>query len=422
MSSASPVAEARLSREPSGLPAAAARSPLRIALVTPILPVPYDKTRGRYIHETARALARLATVRVFLPQVRYLRLPGLAPRSFLHGEVGADYTLDGIDLEPYTYPGIPGVSRATNGIVGAHALTPRLRAFRPDLVLAYWVYPDGYAALRAARRLGVPCIVGARGSDIHVRSGINACLTRRVLAGADAVLTVSKAMRRAAIDTFGASPSNVRAIVNGIDTSVFHPRDRRAMRARLQIEPDVRLIVYVGRFVESKGLVELLLAFAAIAKRDPSARLALIGDGVMRGQLPDMLRGHGLESKVYLPGGLEPGGVAEWICASDVLTLPSWSEGYPNVVVEAIACGCPVVVSDVGGAGEIVRPGNGMLVPPRDPTALTRALEAALAADWDPVAMAASMRRGWDDVAIDTLAACKQVLAGLDAGAGRGGG
>src|SRR5690606_32067579 len=145
------------------------------------LPVPYDKTRGRYIHETARALSRLATVRVFLPQVRYLRLPGLTPRSFLHGEVGADYTLDGIDLEPYSYPGVPGVSRATNGMVGAHVLTPRLRAFRPDLVLAYWVYPDGYAALHAARRLGVPCIVGARGSDIHVRSGINAYLTRRAL-------------------------------------------------------------------------------------------------------------------------------------------------------------------------------------------------------------------------------------------------
>ncbi|WP_052497438.1 glycosyltransferase [Lysobacter sp. A03] len=386
-------------------------APLRIALVTPILPVPYDKTRGRYIHETARALSRLATVRVFLPQVRYLRLPGLAPRSFLHGEVGADYTLDGIDLEPYTYPGIPGVSRATNGMVGGHALTPRLRAFRPDLVLAYWVYPDGYAALRASRRLGVPCIVGARGSDIHVRSGINAHLTRKVLAGADQVLTVSEAMRAAAIETFGAHPAKVRTIVNGIDTAVFHPRERGAMRAQLGVDPDVRLVVYVGRFVESKGLFELLQAFAAIAGRDPRARLALVGDGVMRRQLPELLRAHGIEARVYLPGGMEPTGVAEWIGASDVLTLPSWSEGYPNVVVEAIACGCPAVVSDVGGAGEIVRESNGLLVPPRNPAALERALEAALDADWDRAAMAASMRRGWHDVAVDTLDVCRQVLA-----------
>ncbi|QOW23777.1 glycosyltransferase [Lysobacter sp. H23M47] len=386
-------------------------TPLRIALVTPILPVPYDRTRGRYIHETARALSGLTTVRVFLPQVRYLRLPGLAPRSFLHGEVGPDYRLDGIDLEPYTYPGIPGVSRATNGMVGARALTPRLRAFRPDLVLAYWIYPDGYAALRASRRLGVPCIVGARGSDIHVRSGINAYLTRKVLAGADQVLTVSEAMRAAAITTFGAHPVKVRKIVNGIDTAVFHPRERGAMRAQLGVDPEARLVVYVGRFVESKGLIELLQAFAAIASRDPRARLALVGDGVMRGQLPALLRAHGIESRVHLPGGMEPTGVAEWIGASDVLTLPSWSEGYPNVVVEAIACGCPVVVSDVGGAGEIVRKDNGLLVPPRDPAALERALAQALVADWDRTAMAASMRRGWHDVAVDTLDACRQVLA-----------
>lgn len=403
-----PMSPPQRQSDPEGV---ADGAPLRIALVTPILPVPYDKTRGRYIHETARALARLATVRVFLPQVRYLRLPGLAPRSFLHGEVGADYTLNGIDLEPYTYPGIPGLSRATNGMVGAHALTPRLRAFRPDLVLAYWVYPDGYAALRASRRLGVPCIVGARGSDIHVRSGINAHLTRKVLAGADQVLTVSEAMRAAAIDTFGAHASKVRTIVNGIDTTVFHPRDRGAMRAQLGVDLDARLVVYVGRFVESKGLVELLQAFAAIAGRDPRARLALVGDGVMRGQLPELLRAHGIESRVTLPGGMEPTGVAKWIGASDVLTLPSWSEGYPNVVVEAIACGCPVVVSDVGGAGEIVRADNGLLVPPRDPVALERGLEAALAADWDRTAMAASMRRGWHDVALDTLDACRQVLA-----------
>lgn len=411
MTSVTPVPETATSCVSPGLQRAPAAPGLRIALVTPILPVPYDKTRGRYIHETARALARLATVRVFLPQVRYLRVPGLAPRSFLHGEVGADYTLDGIDLEPYTYPGIPGLSRATNGVVGAHALTPRLRAFRPDVVLAYWLYPDGYAALRAARRLGVPCIVGARGSDIHVRSGINAWLTHKVLAGADAVLTVSEAMRVAAIERFGAPASKVRTIVNGIDTRVFHRRDRSAMRERLGIEPDAKLVVYVGRFVESKGLLELLHAFAAIAARDSSVRLALVGDGVMREQLPELLRGHGLESRVYLPGGLEPTGVAEWIGASDVLTLPSWSEGYPNVVVEAIACGCPVVVSDVGGAGEIVRAGNGILIPPRDPLALQRALETALEANWDRDAMAASMRRGWHDVATDTLDACQQVVA-----------
>ncbi|MCE7032672.1 glycosyltransferase [Lysobacter sp. GX 14042] len=382
----------------------------RIALVTPILPVPHDLARGRYIHETARALSQLATVRVMFPQVRYPRLPGLAPRSFLEGTVEAGYRLPGIDLEAYSYPAIPGLSRAGNGITGGHALLPRLRAFAPDLVLAYWVYPDGYAALRAARRLGVPCIVGARGSDIHVRSGLNRWLTRRTLAAADAVLTVSQAMRRAAIADYGVDPGKVRAIVNGVDTAVFHPRGRGAMRARLGIDRDARLVAYVGRLVESKGMHELLAAFAAIAGRDPRAMLALVGDGVMRAQLAALVAARGLADRVWMTGGVEPAEVAEWIGAADVLTLPSWSEGYPNVVVEALACGCPAVVSDVGGAREIVGEGSGILVPPRDAAALEQALEQALARDWDRAAMARAMARGWDAVAADTLDACQAVL------------
>ena len=383
----------------------------RIALVTPILPVPHDLARGRYIHETARALSRLAEVRVFYPQVRHPRLPGLAPRTFVAGIVGPEYALDGIALEAYTYPGFPGLSRISNGVVGGRALLPRLRRFAPDLVLGYWVYPDGNAALHAARALGVPCIVGARGSDIHVRSGTVAWLTGRTLRGADAVLTVSQAMRRATIDSFGVDPGKVRTIVNGIDTAVFHPRDRQAMRARLGVDPRARLVAYVGRLVESKGMVELLDAFAALHAREPHAMLALVGDGVMRERLAAMIAARGLGARVLWTGGLEPPQVAEWICAADVLALPSWSEGYPNVVVEALACGCPAVVSDVGGAREIVTAASGILVPPRDPQRLEQALAEALAREWDGAAMARSMARGWDAVARETLDACNQVLA-----------
>jgi teichuronic acid biosynthesis glycosyltransferase TuaC len=383
----------------------------RIAVVTPILPVPHDLTRGRYIHETARALSALADVRVFFQQAQYPRLPGLSPRSFLRGEVGADYRLDGIDVEAYTYPALPGVSRATNGLFAARALLPRLRAFAPDVVLAYWVYPDGYAARRAARRLGVPCIVGARGSDIHVRDGLNAAMTRRTLRGVDAMLTVSRAMREKAIADFGADPARVHAIVNGIDTSVFHPRDRQAMRAKLGVPADARLITYVGRYVEAKGMRELLAAFQSLARQDPALRLALVGDGVMRAELAGLVATSGLESRVTMTGGLDPPEVAEWICAADVVTLPSWSEGYPNVVVEGVACGRPVVATAVGGTGEILHAGNGILVPPRDAEALERGLAEALARDWDGAAMAAAAGRGWDAVAAETLAVCERVIA-----------
>jgi teichuronic acid biosynthesis glycosyltransferase TuaC len=379
----------------------------RIALVTPMLPVPHDMTRGRYIFETARSLSRLADVRVFFMQQRYPHLPGVVPRSFLYGLVGPDYRLDGLDMDVFSYPAIPVVTRRFNGLLGARALKPRMQRFNPDLVLAYWVYPDGYAALRAARAIGVPCAVGALGSDIHVRSGHNAVMTRRTIAGIDALLTVSENMRQAAIAEYGASPDKVHTVVNGYNTQVFRIQSRDEARASLGIPPDARLVIYVGRFVEAKGMRELLGAFQKLSSDDPKLRLALVGDGVMRDELVAMVRSANLGDRVLLPGGLPPESVAQWIAASDALTLPSWSEGYPNVVVEAIACGRPVVATDVGGTCEIVNEANGILIPARDERALADALLATLNRSWDERAIAATIQRTWDDVAADTLAICQ---------------
>ncbi len=375
-----------------------------------MLPVPHDMTRGRYIHETARSLSHLADVKVFFQTLRYPRMPGFTPRSYLYGKVESGYRLDGIDVDAFDYPAIPVVSRSMNGRVASWVLSPRVRAFDPDVVLAYWVYPDGYAGLKVARRLDVPCVVGALGSDIHVRSGMNARLTRHTIAEADALLTVSEAMRRHAIEDFGARPHDTHTIVNGFNTSVFGLGDRAAARARFGIGETDRVVVYVGRFVEAKGLRELMSAFRSMAAQDPALKLVLIGDGVMKDALDELIGQSGAADRVVMVGGVPPATVAQWICASDVLTLPSWSEGYPNVVVEALACGRPVVATDVGGTRELVNDDTGLLIPPRDVEALSGALRQALDRHWDHAAIAASMRRSWDDVAAETLAVCQQVV------------
>ena len=155
---------------------------------------------------------------------------------------------------------------------------------------------------------------------------------------------------------------------------------------------------------------ELITAFQNIAHKNPKASLALVGDGVMKEELTALVVASGLTKKVRIPGGQPPEQVAEWICASDVLTLPSWSEGYPNVVVEGLACGRPVVATDVGGTKEILNEHNGILIPPRDAQVLQQALEKALSEQWDRSAIAQAMQRTWDDVAEETLAVCEQVL------------
>jgi teichuronic acid biosynthesis glycosyltransferase TuaC len=387
---------------------------MKIAIVTPMLPVPYDPTVGRFIYEKARSLSKIADVCVFFQTLRYPRLLTLRPRTYLPGSVGPGYSIPGLKVEAFDYPALPVISRAVNGLVSSWVLMPRVRAFKPDIILAYWVYPDGFAATRVARALGIPCVVGALGSDIHGRDRLNTMLTRYTIAKADALITVSEAMRRAAIHEYHAMPSRVHTIVNGFNSSVFAPADRMQARLRLGLNSDAQIVIFVGRFIAAKGLRELISAARQIASSNDRFRLALIGDGVMKAELLKLIETAGLGEKVHLPGGLAPTEVAQWINASDVLTLPSWSEGYPNVVVEAAACGRPVVATDVGGTREIVRAGNGILIPPKDVTALVAALELALNRKWNNEAIAASIRRSWDDVAAETLQVCSSVLASID--------
>ncbi|MGH6648987.1 glycosyltransferase [Aquabacterium sp.] len=382
----------------------------RIAIVTPILPVPFDPARGRFIYEIAKSLSKIADVRVFFQLLEY-PLASVKTKSYVYGELQEGYTLEGIDVESFSYPAIPVISRGLNGFVSSRVLAPRLKKFNPDVVIGYWVYPDGYAAQKAAKQLNIPCVIGALGSDIHLRSGLNHYLTRQTLRKADAVITVSEAMRQYTIDEFGAAPDKTTTIVNGFNTSVFHGRPQGPDRERLNIPVDQKLMVYVGRFVEAKGLNELLAAFSNMAQADPLVRLALIGDGVMKAQLVQAIESAGLKGKIYLPGNLVPAEVATWIGASDLLTLPSWSEGYPNVVVEGVACGRPVVATDVGGTREIINGDNGILVRPKDVKSLQNGLTEALSRQWDHEGIANAMRRTWDDVAQDTLNVCEELLA-----------
>lgn len=382
----------------------------RIALVTPILPMPYDQTRGRFIYETAKSLSKLADVKVFLPQAKYPDVPFLRPRTYVYGDLNENYSLPDLDVEAFSYMALPMVSRGINGLVSSRKLTPRIKAFQPDAVIGYWVYPDGYAAQRSAGKLGVPCVIGALGSDIHVRDGINTFLTRRTLQRAKATIVVSEAMRRYTIDEYGAAPDKVHVIVNGFNTDIFKLRDQQIARRELNIPPEVELITYVGRFIEAKGLLELVDAFASIQATRPQTRLALIGSGVLEERLRGLIKEKNLLDKVYLPGGLQPLQVAQWLAASQLLTLPSWSEGYPNVVVEGVACGRPVVATDVGGTKEILHAGNGILIPPKDVNALTTALTHALTRPWDHQAIANGIRRSWDDVAAETLQVCEALI------------
>lgn len=381
---------------------------MRILIVTSQFPIAGEPNRGRPIHQTVRELSKLADVRVLSPVASYPRWA--RPRSYLFRAADTAHAVPGCDVQYIDYPALPVISRPFNGWLCARPLHAPLRAFAPDVVLSYWLYPDAFGAMRAARRAGLPLVVGARGSDLRVRDAVSKRLTRPVLHAAQRILVVSEDLGRVAVRDYDADATRIRAIPNGCDATIFHPQSRADARDALGIDADSELVVYVGRLVPEKGLRELLDAMTSLAPHRPKLQLALIGDGPMRAELEGRITADPA-LRVHLPGAQNPHEVARWMAASDLVTLPSYSEGHPNVLVEALACGRPVVATPVGGIPEVVDADCGLLVPARDPAALSTGLRDALDRPWDKAMLSQRFSRGWDAVAGDTLRACEEALA-----------
>jgi teichuronic acid biosynthesis glycosyltransferase TuaC len=380
---------------------------MRILIVTSQFPIAGEPNRGRPVYQTVRALSRMAQVRVLSPVASYPRWA--RPHSYLYRASDAAHPIEGCDVRYLDYPALPGLSRPLNGWLCGRTLHAPLRDFAPDVVLAYWLYPDAYGAMLAATRARLPLVVGARGSDLRVRDRISRALTRPVLHGARRILAVSEDLGRVAVDGYGAESRRIRVIPNGCDAAIFHPQNRGVARAALGIPEHARLVVYIGRLVPEKGLRELLDAMDMLAGTDPHAMLAMIGEGPMRAELEARIAALPA-GRVRLVGAQAPADVAHWMAAADVITLPSYSEGHPNVLVEAAACGRPAVATPVGGIPEVVDAAGGILVPPRDAPALAGGLREALARTWDATALAARFSRDWEQVARDTLQACEEAF------------
>jgi glycosyltransferase involved in cell wall biosynthesis len=343
-------------------------------------------------------------IQVFCPFATYPSF--LRPRNFSYVQTDASYSPPGVAARYLEYPAIPLFSRPLNGLVCARHVLPHLERFKPDLILSYYVYPEGYAALSAGKRLGVPVILGAIGSDINrIPDSISAFLTRKALREASFVLTVSEHLRNQAIK-LGASRERSKAVRNGCDTSVFRLADRAAARAALGLDAESKVLVFVGWIARTKGLRELVEAMKILSASHPDLQLFCIGEGAFQ---PEQ------NARVRFLGRRTSAEVATCLAAADVFCLPSYAEGCPNSVVEALACGRPVVATNVGGIPELVDSESGILVPPRDSEALAQAIRDALSRQWDEPGISRRSQRGWDEVAEETCQICLERLSGIRA-------
>jgi glycosyltransferase involved in cell wall biosynthesis len=262
-----------------------------------------------------------------------------------------------------------------------------LRARSYDVLLASYAYPDGCAGVILGRLLGLPVVVKCHGSDLNrvTRHVLPRLQLRLLLPRARAVVVVSQHLKHRARG-LGVPPERLHVVYNGIDRELFKPRDRELARRRLGLSLDREIVLYLGHLEEHKGVRDLLEAGARLREVRPKASVIFIGEGPLGLELRRTAAGlksgdQGIITVDTIPHAEVPW----WLAAADLLCLPSWTEGMPNVVREAHACGRAVVATAVGGVPEAVHsPELGILVPPRQPRALGEALVQQL--DRPPVA------------------------------------
>ncbi len=310
-----------------------------------------------------------------------------------HTGVPASEQLEGLPVQHPRFLRVPRIGLSVAATTYAASILPRLRKGpRPDVLLATWAYPDGAAALMVGRLLSIPVVVQVIGSDVNVlarRPVVRAHLSR-LLPQAGGVVAVSEPLA-ASMRGLGAPSHRTHTIPTGVDTIRFRPASRANALAKLGLAEDARVILFVGRLVRDKGVFELLDAFAKIAQTDPRLHLVVLGDGPARPACDR--RAKTLPKRLHVLGEANHERVATWMAASWLLTLPSYMEGTPNVLLEAFASGRPVVATDVGGIPSMFNHDvQGRVVAARDVAALAEALLHVAQGETNPGEVVAAAR------------------------------
>jgi glycosyltransferase involved in cell wall biosynthesis len=384
---------------------------LRVLTLSTLFPDAARPTFGVFVERQTRGLAALPDIEVQViapigvppwPLSRHAAWRGLAT-------VPERETWRGLRVHRPRFPVMPGLG-ALNPRSIAGTLLPMLRALRRsfafDVIDAEFFFPDGPAAVRLGEALGVPVSIKARGADIHHwgRQRATARQVRDAGRAADGMLAVSVALK-ADMVALGLPEARIAVHYTGVDLASFRPSpDRAAAKALLGVTGP--LLLSVGALIPRKGHD---LAIAAMSEL-PGATLLIAGHGPEHAALEALIAARALGDRVRLLGSQPHDALPMLAAAADAGVLVSSSEGLANAWVEALACGAPIVIADVGGARELVdRPEAGRLVA-RDPSAIANGVREVLAARYDPFAVRASAERfTWDANAT----ALRAHLAGL---------
>lgn len=397
-----------------------------LIVLTNLFPHASAPTAGLFIRQRMFRVAQQLPMTVVVP-VPWFPLEGLIRlwRPGFRPPAPRKEVQSGIDVVFPRFLSMPGIGRRFDGIAIALACLPwvrRLLRAHPDSIIdGHFAFPCGYAATTLGRWLGLPSTITMRGTEVSLSAW--PARRRRIvdaLNRATRVFAVSESLRRYA-GTIGVDTAKILVVGNGVDLGCFKREDRAAARARIGLPPEAPVLVSVGGLVERKGFHRVIEQLPALRQRFPGLVYLVIGgsspEGDMSARLREQAAALDLKDAVRFLGPL-PAEELRWpLSAADVFVLATRNEGWANVFLEAMACGLPVVTTDVGGNSEVVcRDELGTIVPFGDGTALLAALDAALRRSWDRAAIQAhAAANTWDRrvaVLVDEFRALSVGVAG----------
>lgn len=385
----------------------------RILVVTSIFPNPGEVTKGIYIFRQTEALSKLTPVLVVAP-VPYFPAWLKNGKYSRYASTPLKEERGGVEVLHPRNLVTPKIGRSLYGIMYFLSVLKTImsvkKTFSPDICIGYWAFPDGFATYLFSMVLGIPSIISCRGSDVNELKpkSFRWWMVKWVLNRCDRVFAVSRAMSEV-ISALGVDSKGIRVIPNGVDTSVFHmtgSREDARRRAGLEfLGMRSGVILYCGRLSKEKGPDVLLEAARIMKTVGVDFHIVYAGDGPMKGALKKDAIKSALADRVSFVDERPHEEVPYLMNSCDLFCLPSLFEGWPNTLMESLACGMPAVASNVGGVPDIINSADlGILVCPGDPEALARALTEGLKRWWKREAIAESCsRRSWVNVASEIL-------------------
>lgn len=340
----------------------------KLLIVTNLYPLPWQPTRATFNFQQFGYLEEHC-------QVSYLIPVAFADWWANRKQLPADQSK--IRYVPYFY--LPKFGRRFYGKLMQWSLSlfagHWIRSTRANKVLGSWAYPDGVASQAIASKLNAEFYLKVHGSDInmHAQYPERANQITRIANASQGVLSVSQDLAEKMIK-LGIDENKIRTIYNGVNLKKFTASEADTT------EP---YIVFVGNLKKEKGVLELLEGFSQIASKYAEISLRYVGSGPMLPVLKDKVKKLGLKDRVVFEGVKAHDELPEIIAKATILSLPSYNEGVPNVVLESMACSTPVVATAVGGIPEVVTEETGIIVPEISAKSVAKGLSAALDKEWD---------------------------------------